>query len=79
MRQHWGVQTEPWVTYDQLSLSQGVQGFCRNILDEKDNGRRKRMISYMSDLMEEATDFSWQNAKAAHAVLCCEFECGAVS
>ena len=30
------------------------------------------MISYMSDLMEDTTDFSWQNAKAADAVLCCE-------
>ena len=46
------------VTYDQLSLCQWVQGFCRNILDELDNGKRERMISYMSDLMEDATDFS---------------------
>ena len=37
------------------------------------------MINYMSDLMEDVTDYNWQNAKAAHAVLCCEFEHGTVS
>ena len=34
------------------------------------------MVSYLSDLMEDATDFSWQGAKAAHAVLLCEMERG---
>ena len=37
------------------------------------------MISYMSHLMEDATDFGWQGAKAAHAVLCCELEHGTVT
>ena len=32
------------------------------------------MISYLGDQMEDATDFSWQGAKAAHAVLLCEME-----
>ena len=32
------------------------------------------MVSYLGDLMEDATDFSWQGAKAAHAVLLCEIE-----
>ena len=34
------------------------------------------MVSYLGDLMEDATDFSWQGAKAAHAVLLCEMERG---
>ena len=34
------------------------------------------MVSYLSDLMEDATDFSWQEAKAAHTVLLCEMEWG---
>ena len=67
------------VTYDQLTLSQWVQGFCRNILDEKDEGKRERMVAYMADLMEDCTDFTWSRAKAAHAVLCCEFERGTVT
>ena len=53
-----GGVTHTQVTYDQLSLSQWVQGFARNILDESDHGRHERMIGYMSNLMEDATDFS---------------------
>ena len=67
------------ITYDQLSITQWVQGFTRNILDEKDVKRRMKMLSYMSDLMEDATDFSWQGAKAAHAVLLCEIERGTLT
>ena len=36
------------------------------------------MVSYPGDLMEDATDFSWQWAKAAHAVLLCEMERGSL-
>ena len=65
------------VTYDQLTLTQWVQGFCHNILEEK-SGKRKDLVAYLGDLMEDATDFSWQGAKAAHAVLMCEMERGSV-
>ena len=34
---------------------------------------------YLHDLMEDATDFTWSSAKAAHAVLLCEMERGTVS
>ena len=64
------------VTYDQLSLIQFVQGFCKNIIEESFCERKHTMVSYLSDLMEDATDFSWQSAKAAHAVLLCEMEWG---
>ena len=66
------------VTYDQLSLTQFVQGFCKNIMEESCNDRRYTMVSYLSDLMEDATYFSWQSAKAAHAVLLCEIERGSL-
>ena len=66
------------VTYDHLSLTQWVQGFCKNILDEKSSQRRNTMVSYLGDLMEDATDFTWQGAKAAHAVLMCEMERGSL-
>ena len=81
---HWpheaifGGVTRQRVTYDQLSLTQWVQGFCQNILEETDRGRKDTMVAYMADLMEDATDFSWQGAKAAHAVLMCEMERGTV-
>ena len=42
-------------------------------------GRKDTMVAYMADLMEYATDFSWQGAKAAHAVLMCEMERGTVN
>ena len=64
------------VNYDQLSLTQWVQGFCRNILEESSVARRDAMVTYMGDLMEDATDFSWQSAKAAHVVMLCEMERG---
>ena len=51
------------VSYDQLSLTQWVQGFCKNVLDEESNERRQIMISYMSDLMEDATDLSCKGLK----------------
>ena len=34
------------------------------------------MLSYMSDLMEDVTDFSWTNAKTAPTVLLCGMEKG---
>ena len=71
--------TRQRVTYDQLSLTQFIQGFTRNILDERDNEIREHMLGYLNDLMEDATDFSWGSAKAARAVLLCEMEKGSVS
>ena len=47
-------------------------------MEEKCNERKHTMVSYLSDLMEDATDFSWQSTKAAHAVLLCEMERGSL-
>ena len=71
--------TRQRVAYDQLSLTQWVHGFCKNILEEKSESRKDSMISYLGDLIEDVTDFSWQGAKAAHAVLLCEMERGSLS
>ena len=67
------------VTYDQLSLTQWVQGFARNMIEENCQETREQMLLYLADIMSDATDFSWQNAKAAHAVLLCDMERGAVT
>ena len=81
---HWpheavlGGVSRQQVTYDQLSLTQWVQGFCRNVLEERSGSRKDTMISYLTDLMEDATDFSWQGAKASHAVLLCAMKRGAL-
>ena len=66
------------LTYDQLNIMQFVQGFIKNVIDEPDSELREHMLLYLSELMEDANDFSWQNAKAAHAVLCCEMERGSL-
>ena len=34
------------------------------------------MLWYLSDLMEDATEFFWASAKASHTVLLCEMERG---
>ena len=41
--------THQRVPYDQLSLTQWVHGFCRNILEEKSESRKNIMISYLME------------------------------
>ena len=43
-----GGATRQHMNYDQLSLTHWVQGFCRNVLEESNRGRRDIMISYLS-------------------------------
>ena len=52
-----GGVTRQRVTYDHLSLTQFIQGFTRNVLDESDNKVREQMLWYLNDLMEDTTDF----------------------
>ena len=73
-----GGQTRQRVTYDQLTMPQFVQGFVKNILDEKNLDNREFMLRYLGDIMEDTSDFSWVSAKASHAVLLCEMERGQV-
>ena len=56
------------VTYDQLSLTQWEQDFCKNILEQKSSDRREIMVFYMGDLMEDTSDFSRQRQ---HMLCCC--------
>ena len=49
------------------------------VLDVKSQKTKDQMLQYMSDIMADATDFSWQNAKATHVVLLCDMERGAVT
>ena len=48
------------------------------VLEEGNLDCREKMLTYLIDLMEDATDFLWVNAKAAHAVLLCEIKRGSV-
>ena len=49
------------ITFDQLNLTQFVNGFVKGVLDEK--SVREKMLYYLCDLMEDANDFSWASAK----------------
>ena len=56
------------------SLSHPWSDFTTSITTTKD-----QMLQYLIDIMADANDFLWQNAKAAHAVLLCDMERGAVT
>ena len=66
---HWpheailGGVTCQQISYDQLSLTQWVQGFCKNILEQKLSLRRDSTVAYLGDLMEDAIDFLWQGLR----------------
>ena len=67
------------VAYDSLTMGQWVVGHCRAIQEESDRAQRDCMLDYMVALLEDANDFSWQAAKASHAVLLCRMEQGDIS
>ena len=57
-------------TYDDLNITQWVSGFVRYIQEEKSEANR----AYLGNIMEDASDFSWESAKAAHAILLTNME-----
>ena len=67
------------VSYDQLSITQWVAGFCRIMKEEKNSKFKEHMLDYMISLFDDANDFSWDAAKASHAVLLCRMEQGEIS
>ena len=66
------------VTYDQLTVSQWMAGFCRSMREEKNSEMRDYMLDYLISLLDDSQDFSWAAAKASHAVLLCRMEQGEI-
>ena len=62
------------VQYDSLN----VTGFCRIMKEETNVENKEHMLDYLIQLLEDANDFSWDAAKASHAVLLCRMEQGDV-
>ena len=60
--------------YDDITITQWVSGFVRCIQDEKSASNRDLMLDYPGNLMEDASDFSWDSAKATHAILLTNME-----
>ena len=49
------------------------------VIVSKSQKTKDQMLQYLTDIMADATDFSWQNAKATHGVMLCDMERGAVT
>ena len=56
-------------TYDQLNSMQWLLGFLRIRQEEQDPVIRQHMIHYLTEVTQDACDFSWEAAKGAHVVL----------
>ena len=61
-------------SYDDLNITQWVSGFVRCIQEQKLEVNRACMLDYLGNIMEDASDFSWESAKAAHAILLTNME-----
>ena len=74
--------TKGRITYNQLNNTQWMSGFCRILRDENCQKIRDHMLDYLiklfSSILDDSNDFSWQAAKASHAVLLCRMEQGEV-
>ena len=58
-----------------MSVGLGLAMIAR---EESNVDTKNAMLDYLSEIMEDANDFSWQSAKASHAVLLCRMEEGKV-
>ena len=56
-----------------------VSGFICCIQVEKSEIARASMLDYLGNLMEDASDFSWDSAKACHAILLTNMEADRIS
>ena len=56
-----------------------MAGFCRIMKEEKCDKTKDCMLDYLVALLDDINDFSWQSAKASHAVLLCRMEQGEIT
>ena len=73
-----GGNNKSRISYDNLSWCQWVSGFAMIAREESNLDTKNAMLDYLGEIMEDANDFSWQSAKASHAVLLCRMEEGKV-
>ena len=55
-----------------------MNGYCHILREEQDPQVREHLLDYLIALTEDAHDFSWDVARASHAVLLCRMEQGEV-
>ena len=73
-----GGSNKSRISCDALNWCQWVSGFAAIAREEKNLETKNAMLEYLGEIMEDANDFSWQAAKASHAVLLCRMEEGKV-
>ena len=73
-----GGNNKSRISYDALNWCQWVSSLATIAREEKNLDVKNAMLEYLSEIMEDANDFSWQSAKASHAVLLCRMEEGKV-
>ena len=73
-----GGNNKSRILYDNLSWCQWVSDFAMIAREESSVDAKNAMLDYQNEIMEHANDFSWQSAKASHAVLLCRMEEGKV-
>ena len=67
------------LNYNHLNITQWMAGFCRIMRDEENLQTGGHMLDYLIALLDDSNDFSWQAAKASHAVLLCRMEQGEIA
>ena len=65
-------------TYDQLTMAQWLLGFMRIRQEEQNAMVREHMADYVTELLQDACDYSWESAKRAHSVLLHRMQDGVV-
>ena len=70
-----GVNAVP-ASYDELSLEEFILGYVRMLRDADCAFDKEVMWEFLEDLMEDAIDFSWQNAKGFFKSTALEVEHG---
>ena len=78
MAEKLGGNNKSRLSYDNPKWSQWVSGFAMIAKEEQNIDTKNAMLDYLSELMEDLNDFSWQSAKASNTVLLCRMEEGKV-
>ena len=59
-----GGNNKSRMSYENLSCCQWVSDFAMIAREENNVQIKNAMLDYLSEIMEDANDFSWQSAKA---------------
>ena len=62
-----------------MTITQWVSDFVYCMQEEKSEQSRTCMLDYLGNIMEDASDFSWDSAKAYHAVVLTSMEADRLS